>query len=58
MKVGDFGLGRHMHDEVYYRANSEFMLPIKWMAPESLKFYKFTTKSDVVSSNETWNFLQ
>eukprot|EP00117_Sycon_ciliatum_P017636 scpid41309/ scgid16556/ Tyrosine-protein kinase Mer; Proto-oncogene c-Mer; Receptor tyrosine kinase MerTK len=49
VKVGDFGLGRHMYDEQYYRANSEFMLPVKWMAPESLRYYKFTSKSDVWS---------
>ena len=53
VKVGDFGLGRHIHDESYYRANSEFMLPIKWMAPESLRFYKFTSRSDVVSCGKS-----
>ena len=34
-----------MHDKDYYRGGGS--LPIRWMAPESLKEDKFTTKSDV-----------
>ena len=49
VKVGDFGLGRDIQDEAYYKVSTEFMLPVKWMALESLQFYKFTTQSDVVS---------
>ena len=45
VKIGDFGLARNMHDKDYYRGGGS--LPIRWMAPESLKEDKFTTKSDV-----------
>lgn len=48
VKVGDFGLGRDIQNEAYYKVSTEFMLPVKWMALESLQFYKFTTQSDVV----------
>ena len=34
-----------MHDKEYYRGGGS--LPIRWMAPESLKEHKFTSKSDV-----------
>eukprot|EP00117_Sycon_ciliatum_P044600 scpid29783/ scgid2383/ Tyrosine-protein kinase Mer; Proto-oncogene c-Mer; Receptor tyrosine kinase MerTK len=49
VKVGDFGLGRDVQDESYYKVSTEFMLPVKWMALESLQYYKFTTQSDVWS---------
>ncbi|XP_047432330.1 protein-tyrosine kinase 2-beta-like [Mugil cephalus] len=47
VKLGDFGLSRYIdeHDE-YYKA-SVTRLPIKWMAPESINFRRFTTSSDV-----------
>ena len=34
-----------MNDKDYYRGGGS--LPIRWMAPESLKEDKFTSKSDV-----------
>uniref|UniRef100_A0A8C7VZN0 Protein tyrosine kinase 2ab n=1 Tax=Oncorhynchus mykiss TaxID=8022 RepID=A0A8C7VZN0_ONCMY len=46
VKLGDFGLSRYMEDSSYYKA-SKGKLPIKWMAPESINFRRFTSASDV-----------
>uniref|UniRef100_A0A8C3A246 non-specific protein-tyrosine kinase n=1 Tax=Cyclopterus lumpus TaxID=8103 RepID=A0A8C3A246_CYCLU len=46
VKLGDFGLSRYVDDQEYYKA-SVSRLPIKWMAPESINFRRFTTASDV-----------
>uniref|UniRef100_A0A8C6MGY4 non-specific protein-tyrosine kinase n=1 Tax=Nothobranchius furzeri TaxID=105023 RepID=A0A8C6MGY4_NOTFU len=46
VKLGDFGLSRYIEDEEYYKA-SITRLPIKWMAPESINFRRFTSASDV-----------
>uniref|UniRef100_G3UMP3 Focal adhesion kinase 1 n=1 Tax=Loxodonta africana TaxID=9785 RepID=G3UMP3_LOXAF len=46
VKLGDFGLSRCMEDSTYYKA-SKGKLPIKWMAPESINFRRFTSASDV-----------
>ncbi|XP_030838873.1 focal adhesion kinase 1 isoform X3 [Strongylocentrotus purpuratus] len=46
VKLGDFGLSRLLHDHSYYKA-SKGKLPIKWMAPESINFRRFTSASDV-----------
>lgn len=45
IKVGDFGLCRHLNEALYTTRGGR--LPIKWMAIESLKLYECTTKSDV-----------
>ena len=37
---------RWIEDNSYYKA-SKGKLPIKWMAPESINFRRFTTASDV-----------
>src|SRR4051794_33596128 len=47
VKVSDFGLSRTMDSE-YYKEN-ESTLPVKWTAPESLQYNKFTIKGDVWS---------
>ncbi|XP_026467630.1 focal adhesion kinase 1-like [Ctenocephalides felis] len=44
VKLADFGLSREVLS--YYEA-SRGKLPIKWMAPESINFRRFTTASDV-----------
>ncbi|XP_012576046.1 PREDICTED: macrophage-stimulating protein receptor isoform X2 [Condylura cristata] len=51
VKVADFGLARYILDKEYYsiRQHHHARLPVKWMALESLKTYRFTTKSDVWS---------
>ncbi|XP_039298028.1 focal adhesion kinase 1 [Nilaparvata lugens] len=46
VKLADFGLSRWVEDQSYYKA-SKGKLPIKWMAPESISFRRFTTASDV-----------
>ncbi|XP_056157026.1 protein-tyrosine kinase 2-beta [Lampris incognitus] len=46
VKLGDFGLSRHIEEEDYYKASLS-RLPIKWMAPESINYRRFTTASDV-----------
>ena len=53
MNIADFGLSRDVYSKDYYRMGTKTMLPVKWMAPESLTDNIFTTKSDVVS-----NFIQ
>ncbi|XP_065830224.1 tyrosine-protein kinase Mer-like isoform X2 [Oscarella lobularis] len=48
VKVGDFGLSRAMKaGKDYYRTGEGRQLPVRWMAPECLLDFVFTTKSDV-----------
>jgi len=47
VKLGDFGLSRKMDETDSYYVASKGKLPIKWMAPESINFRKFTAASDV-----------
>ncbi|XP_039620205.1 tyrosine-protein kinase ABL1 [Polypterus senegalus] len=46
VKVADFGLSRLMTGEIY-TAHAGAKFPIKWTAPESLAYNKFSIKSDV-----------
>ncbi|XP_041030619.1 protein-tyrosine kinase 2-beta isoform X2 [Carcharodon carcharias] len=46
VKLGDFGLSRYIEEDNYYKA-SVTRMPIKWMAPESINFRRFTSSSDV-----------
>ncbi|XP_064117241.1 insulin-like growth factor 1 receptor isoform X2 [Macrobrachium nipponense] len=48
LKIGDFGLTRNLKSD-YYRKEGQGVLPVKWMAPESLQFSMYTTQSDVWS---------
>lgn len=47
VKIGDFGLCRYSINDNYRSRGGR--LPVKWMAPESIRSYEFTTKSDVWS---------
>lgn len=47
VKLGDFGMTRSTYESDYYRFNRKAMLPIRWMAPESLGSGMFTSASDV-----------
>ena len=49
VKNGDFGLSRDIYKTDYYRVGGEVdkLLPVKWMAPESLTDGIFTSQSDV-----------
>ncbi|XP_072757201.1 proto-oncogene tyrosine-protein kinase ROS-like isoform X2 [Anoplolepis gracilipes] len=47
VKIGDFGLARDIYKSQYYRMKREGLLPVRWMAPESLIDGIFTSQSDV-----------
>ncbi|KAM6405293.1 proto-oncogene tyrosine-protein kinase ROS isoform 3-T3 [Pluvialis apricaria] len=47
VKIGDFGLARDIYKNDYYRKRGEGLLPVRWMAPESLVDGVFTNRSDV-----------
>lgn len=49
VKVGDFGLAKDLVDTDYYHKKGDGMLPIRWMAPESIFEQHYTTKSDAWS---------
>ncbi|XP_076235899.1 insulin-like receptor-like [Calliopsis andreniformis] len=49
VKVGDFGMTRDVYERDYYRKGSKGLLPVRWMAPESLKDGVFSSFSDVWS---------
>lgn len=49
VKLGDFGMARPMYESDYYRFNRKGMLPVRWMAPESLGLGIFSPASDVWS---------
>lgn len=48
VKVADFGMAREIYAEDYYLGRRGLM-PVRWMAPESLIYGKYTTISDVWS---------
>ena len=47
MKIGDFGLTRDIYASNYYRSDLRGMLPVRWMAPESIVDGLSTAQSDV-----------
>ena len=49
VKIGDFGMTRDIYETEYYRKGSKGLMPVRWMAPESLKDGVFTSSSDVWS---------
>lgn len=49
VKIGDFGMTRDIYETDYYRKGTKGLLPVRWMAPESLKDGIFSTSSDVFS---------
>ncbi|XP_065188407.1 tyrosine-protein kinase RYK-like [Sycon ciliatum] len=49
VKIGDFGLARDIHGEVYYVMGTPRRLPVKWMAFESLQDQVFNSMTDVWS---------
>ncbi|NXF95796.1 FRK kinase, partial [Eubucco bourcierii] len=50
-KVADFGLARvfKVENENIYEGRTETKLPVKWTAPEAIRYNKFSVKSDVWS---------
>ncbi|XP_063217710.1 insulin receptor-like [Bacillus rossius redtenbacheri] len=49
VKIGDFGMTRDIYETDYYRNGTKGLLPVRWMAPESLGDGVFTSQSDVWS---------
>lgn len=49
VKLGDFGMARPTFENDYYRFSRKGLLPVRWMAPESLTLGIFTPASDVWS---------
>ena len=47
--VSDFGLSRDVYYSDYYRLTHSARLPIKWMAPESLRDRIYNESTDIVS---------
>ena len=47
VKISDFGLIRNVSGNLIYMANTDRMLPIKWMSPEAILDEEFTMCSDV-----------
>ena len=47
MKISDFGLARDIYKSDVYVKTSSGMLPVKWMAVESLFDRVYTHQSDV-----------
>lgn len=53
-KVGDFGLLREIpKDATFYVSTSNCLLPVRWMAPESLEDKEFSPASDIWSFGVT-----
>lgn len=48
-KICDFGLGRQVKTENYYRMASDMMLPIRWTDPRALETQIFSEATDVGS---------
>ena len=47
MKISDFGLARDIREDEVYLKQTSGLLPIKWLAIESLQEKVYTTMSDV-----------
>jgi len=47
VKISDFGMSRDIYTCDYYRIGGSRMLPVRWMSPESVKYGRFTSESDV-----------
>lgn len=49
VKITDFAATRVGYAHDYYRLPNRRPLPVRWMAPESINNYRFTTESDIWS---------
>ncbi|XP_071101210.1 BDNF/NT-3 growth factors receptor-like [Haliotis cracherodii] len=47
VKISDFGMSRDIYTCDYYKIGGSRMLPVRWMSPESVKYGRFTSESDV-----------
>jgi len=48
VKIADFGMTRDIYETDYYRQHHKSLVPVKWMAPESLYDRISNEKTDVV----------
>uniref|UniRef100_T1IN36 Protein kinase domain-containing protein n=1 Tax=Strigamia maritima TaxID=126957 RepID=T1IN36_STRMM len=49
VKISDFGMSRDIYTCDYYKIGGSRLLPVRWMAPESIMYGRFTLESDVWS---------
>ncbi|XP_045885924.1 tyrosine-protein kinase ITK/TSK isoform X5 [Micropterus dolomieu] len=55
VKISDFGMTRYVLDDQYTSSQcSKF--PVKWSAPEVIKYCKFSSKSDIWSFDPIYSF--
>ena len=47
--VGNLTLSRSVNDKTYYKIQTERTLPLRFLAPETIKHLAFTSESDVFS---------
>ncbi|XP_002736738.1 discoidin domain-containing receptor 2-like [Saccoglossus kowalevskii] len=47
IRIADFGMSRSLYSADYYKIEGKAILPIRWMAWESILYGKFSTNSDV-----------
>ena len=44
VKIGDFGMARDVYKNDYYRMGEKGQIPVRWLPPESLRDWVFTSK--------------
>lgn len=49
VKIADFGMSRDVYTCDYYKMGGSRTLPVRWMSPEALLYFRFTLESDVWS---------